>query len=147
MGKFTLQPTEKKSYTRLEDAPQQYKAMYERHLQGETYVSIAKSYGVTPTTVRSHCIHLARLAAEPPPKIDLPITEASPIEALELNPRCYNALRRVGYDTVGEILAQLNGTGLNIRNFGDKAFAELVAALTDKGLVKKPMHNSEVSHG
>jgi len=64
-----------------------------------------------------------------------------PIEALNLNVRAYNCLKRAGISTVGQVLAKLVGNEnelLEIRNFGRKSLEELKEKLTEKGLYPPP---------
>ncbi|MBC8447840.1 MAG: DNA-directed RNA polymerase subunit alpha [Chloroflexi bacterium] len=60
------------------------------------------------------------------------------IDALDLNVRVYNSLRRAGITTVGEVLEKL-GEGddelLSIRNFGEKSLDELRERLLALGLL------------
>ena len=60
----------------------------------------------------------------------------TPIETLDLGVRSYNALKRVGITTIGEVLEMLNrgpDAMLAIRNFGEKSVDELVQQLKAKG--------------
>lgn len=64
----------------------------------------------------------------------------TPIEALDLTVRVFNALKRTGITTVGDVLELLEkgeSAMLSIRNFGDKSLAELKAAMVDKGYLDK----------
>ena len=49
----------------------------------------------------------------------------TPIETLELSVRTFNALRRSGINTVGQIVEHSKGELLSLRNFGEKSFVEL----------------------
>ncbi len=63
-------------------------------------------------------------------------TPIAPIETLDLGVRSYNALKRVGITTIGEVLEMLNrgpDAMLAIRNFGEKSVDELVQQLKAKG--------------
>jgi DNA-directed RNA polymerase subunit alpha len=63
------------------------------------------------------------------------------IEALSLNVRAYNCLKRAGISTIGQVLAKLvtnENELLEIRNFGHKSLAELKEKLTGKGLYPPP---------
>jgi DNA-directed RNA polymerase subunit alpha len=60
-----------------------------------------------------------------------------PIEDLELSVRVYNALKRTGISTIGDLLDMIEkngGTLTNLRNFGDKSMAELKEKLRARGL-------------
>ena len=62
--------------------------------------------------------------------------DSAPLEALDLGVRSYNALKRVGITTIGEVLEMLNrgpDAMLAIRNFGEKSVDELVQQLKAKG--------------
>jgi DNA-directed RNA polymerase subunit alpha len=62
----------------------------------------------------------------------------TPIEALDLTVRVYNALKRTGVSTVRDVLDLLDkgeNAMLAIRNFGDKSLAELKAKLIEKGFL------------
>lgn len=61
-----------------------------------------------------------------------------PIEDLELSVRVFNALKRSGISTVGELLDLMQRTGGNLtslRNFGEKSMAELREKLRAKNLL------------
>ena len=62
-----------------------------------------------------------------PPVVEEPIEEKddTPIESLELSVRTFNALRRSGINTVGQIVEHSKGELLSLRNFGEKSFVEL----------------------
>ena len=62
-----------------------------------------------------------------PPVVEEPIEEKddTPIETLELSVRTFNALRRSGINTVGQIVEHSKGELLSLRNFGEKSFVEL----------------------
>jgi DNA-directed RNA polymerase subunit alpha len=60
-----------------------------------------------------------------------------PIEELELSVRVYNALKRTGISTIGDLLDMIEkngGTLTNLRNFGEKSMAELKEKLRGRGL-------------
>ena len=63
-----------------------------------------------------------------------------PIENLNLQSRSYNALRRRGILTVGELVAHSEADLLDIRNFGTKSIEEIKGALDGLGLVLKDQH-------
>lgn len=62
---------------------------------------------------------------------------ALPIESLNLQSRSYNALRRRGIHTVGELVAHSEADLLDIRNFGTKSIEEIKEALVSLGMVLK----------
>jgi DNA-directed RNA polymerase subunit alpha len=62
---------------------------------------------------------------------------AKPIEDLELSVRVYNALKRTGISTIGDLLDMIEkngGTLTNLRNFGEKSMSELKEKLRARGL-------------
>lgn len=62
---------------------------------------------------------------------------SKPIEDLELSVRVYNALKRTGISTIGDLLDMIEkngGTLTNLRNFGDKSMMELKEKLKARGL-------------
>jgi len=62
---------------------------------------------------------------------------SKPIEELELSVRVYNALKRTGISTIGDLLDMIEkngGTLTNLRNFGEKSMAELKDKLRERGL-------------
>jgi len=64
----------------------------------------------------------------------------TPIESLDLTVRVFNALKRTGITTVGDVMELLDkgeGAMLSIRNFGDKSLTELKAAMVEKGYLEK----------
>jgi DNA-directed RNA polymerase subunit alpha len=64
----------------------------------------------------------------------------TPIEALDLTVRVFNALKRTGITTVGDVMELLDkgeSAMLSIRNFGDKSLTELKAAMVEKGYLEK----------
>jgi DNA-directed RNA polymerase subunit alpha len=61
-----------------------------------------------------------------------------PIEQLDLSVRVFNALRRTGITSVGEVLEMLalgDDTLLTIRNFGQKSLDELRDCLQERGFL------------
>ncbi len=62
---------------------------------------------------------------------------ALPIESLNLQSRSYNALRRRGILTVGELVAHSEADLLDIRNFGTKSIEEIKESLAGLGMVLK----------
>lgn len=65
---------------------------------------------------------------------------ALPIESLNLQSRSYNALRRRGILTVGELVAHSEADLLDIRNFGTKSIEEIKEALAAMGMALKDSH-------
>ncbi len=62
---------------------------------------------------------------------------SKPIEDLELSVRVYNALKRTGISTIGDLLDMIEkngGTLTNLRNFGEKSMLELKEKLRGRGL-------------
>lgn len=62
---------------------------------------------------------------------------ALPIESLKLQSRSYNALRRRGILTVGELVAHSEADLLDIRNFGTKSIEEIKESLAGLGMALK----------
>ena len=62
---------------------------------------------------------------------------ALPIENLGLQSRSYNALRRRGILSVGELVAHSEADLLDIRNFGTKSIEEIKEALAALGMTLK----------
>ncbi len=62
---------------------------------------------------------------------------AMPIESLGLQSRSYNALRRRGILTVGELVAHSEADLLDIRNFGSKSIEEIKEKLASLGMTLK----------
>ena len=61
----------------------------------------------------------------------------TPIEALNLSARTWNALSRSGITTVGEVLDLLEkGAVLSIRNFGALSLDQLRQMMQEKGYLK-----------
>ncbi len=64
----------------------------------------------------------------------------TPIEVLDLSTRVFNALKRAGIHTVGEVLEQLRkgpNALIGIRNFGEKSLHELMERLKEKGFLEE----------
>lgn len=62
----------------------------------------------------------------------------TPIEQLELSVRVFNALKRAGISTVGDVLDLLEkgeSAIMNIRNFGEKSLEELKEKMREKGFL------------
>lgn len=56
------------------------------------------------------------------------------IEELGLSPRPYNCLKKVGINTVGEIISKSEREIRDIRDLGENSFEEIKARLEDKGV-------------
>ena len=69
---------------------------------------------------------------------------ALPIESLSLQSRSYNALRRRGILTIGELVAHSEADLLDIRNFGTKSIEEIKVALAGLGMTLKDATMPEV---
>lgn len=68
-----------------------------------------------------------------------------PLEQLELSARVFNALRRTGITSVGEVLEMLalgDDTLLTIRSFGQKSLTELKECLRERGYLVEPAEKS-----
>ncbi len=64
----------------------------------------------------------------------------TPLEQLDLSVRVFNALRRTGITSVGEVLEMLeagNDALLTIRNFGKKSLTELLEHLREHGFLEE----------
>lgn len=61
-----------------------------------------------------------------------------PVERLELSTRTLNCLRRGGISRVGELLERTWEQLMQIRNFGDRSYEEVIAQLTKKGIPIPP---------
>jgi len=64
----------------------------------------------------------------------------TPIEQLELGVRVFNALKRQGITSVGDVLELLEkgeSAMLSIRNFGEKSLVELKAKMAEKGYLQE----------
>lgn len=57
-----------------------------------------------------------------------------PVERLELSTRTLNCLRRGGISKVGQLLEHTRDQLMQIRNFGDRAYEEVITQLTKKGI-------------
>lgn len=69
-----------------------------------------------------------------------------PIEELELSVRVYNALKRSGISTIGELLQLMEKSGgqlTGLRNFGEKSMAELREKLRERGLLPQMQQEKE----
>lgn len=68
--------------------------------------------------------------------------DEKPIEELDLSVRVFNALKRTGLTTIGDVLERVEGGDeamLAIRNFGDKSLAELVLRLYEKDYLSEEL--------
>ena len=72
----------------------------------------------------------AEVSDQPPPH---PM-ENFPIEELELGVRSYNCLKRVGIDTIGDLISKTEGELSTIPNFGRKSIEEVKETLASHGL-------------
>ena len=86
--------------------------------------------------------------AEPiPPQLFTPPPDPTPLGALELSIRPYNALRRGGITTIGQLATMSREQIREVRNVGERALAEieekLVAYLTVHPLPTKPAPSME----
>jgi len=72
-------------------------------------------------------------------------TYETPLEQLDLSVRVFNALRRTGITSVGEVLEMLeagNDALLTIRNFGQKSLTELIEHLQEHGFLEEEAEDS-----
>ena len=60
--------------------------------------------------------------------------ENFPIEELELGVRSYNCLKRVGIDTIGDLISKTEAELSTIPNFGRKSIEEVKETLAAHGL-------------
>jgi DNA-directed RNA polymerase subunit alpha len=60
--------------------------------------------------------------------------ENFPIEELELGVRSYNCLKRVGIETIGDLVTKTEGELAAIPNFGKKSIEEVKETLATHGL-------------
>src|SRR5204863_2193404 len=68
---------------------------------------------------------------------EAPVTHAMenfPIEELELGVRSYNCLKRVGIETIGELVSKSENELAAIPNFGRKSIEEVKETLATQGL-------------
>ncbi len=79
-----------------------------------------------------------------PVEVEAPVVKREQIETsidqLELGVRVFNALKRTGIETVGDVLELLEkgeGAMLSIRNFGEKSLVELKAKMIEKGYLEE----------
>ena len=74
-------------------------------------------------------------AAEAAPEVSLAHgMENFPIEELELGVRSYNCLKRVGIETIGDLVTKTEGELAAIPNFGKKSIEEVKETLAAHGL-------------
>ena len=70
------------------------------------------------------------------PAVDVPQThgmENFPIEELELGVRSYNCLKRVGIETIGDLVVKSENELAAIPNFGKKSIEEVKETLATHG--------------
>lgn len=79
-----------------------------------------------------------------PVEVEAPVVKREQIDTsidqLELGVRVFNALKRTGIETVGDVLELLEkgeGAMLSIRNFGEKSLVELKAKMIEKGYLEE----------
>ena len=60
--------------------------------------------------------------------------ENFPIEELELGVRSYNCLKRVGIETIGDLVTKTESELAAIPNFGQKSIEEVIETLHSRGL-------------
>ena len=60
--------------------------------------------------------------------------ENFPIEELELGVRSYNCLKRVGIETIGDLVTKTENELASIPNFGKKSIEEVKETLAQHGL-------------
>ena len=60
--------------------------------------------------------------------------ENFPIEELELGVRSYNCLKRVGIETIGDLISKTESELAAIPNFGKKSIEEVKEVLSAQGL-------------
>ena len=60
--------------------------------------------------------------------------ENFPIEELELGVRSYNCLKRVGIETIGDLVSKTEDELASIPNFGRKSIEEVKETLATHGL-------------
>lgn len=102
------------------------------------------------TILTQHFQHLAGFGQEVPQPVGqqpagartLPTQEAEmPIEELNLSARAENSLKRAGLTKVGQIVTMNPQDLLDIRNFGQKSFDELIDRLKLRKLVAEDFAN------
>ena len=65
-----------------------------------------------------------------------------PVEQLELSSRTLNSLKRAGVNVVGEVLERTKNELLEIRNFGEKSYSELMESMITRDLMPQEMAGS-----
>lgn len=85
-------------------------------------------------------VSLEEPALEAPAEVKLlpPEMSSKPIDDLNLSVRVFNALKRAGISTIGELMDMIDKSGgnlTNLRNFGEKSMQELKARLVERGLL------------
>lgn len=105
-----------------------------------------------------HFHHLAGFGRDDLPVLDKPTSTgdrptlppkqaATPIEDLNLSARAENSLKRAGITTVGQLLAMNPQDLMDIRNFGQKSYNELVERLIYLKFVPEDFGISVVADG
>ncbi len=62
-----------------------------------------------------------------------------PVEQLNLSSRTLNSLKRAGVNVVGEVLERTKTELLEIRNFGEKSYSELMESMISRDLLPQEM--------
>ena len=68
--------------------------------------------------------------------------ENFPIEELELGVRSYNCLKRVGIETIGDLVTKSENELAAIPNFGKKSIEEVKETLQQHGLTLRGGHSA-----
>ena len=64
-----------------------------------------------------------------------------PVEQLDLSSRTLNSLKRAGVNVVGEVLERTKNELLEIRNFGEKSYSELMESMITRDLMPQEMED------
>ena len=83
--------------------------------------------------VESASAAMARVPAIPAEKYQYPV------EQLNLSSRTLNSLKRAGVNVVGEVLERTKTELLEIRNFGEKSYSELMESMVSRDLMPQEM--------
>ena len=83
--------------------------------------------------VESATAAMARVPAIPAEKYQYPV------EQLNLSSRTLNSLKRAGVNVVGEVLERTRTELLEIRNFGEKSYSELMESMVSRDLLPQEM--------
>ena len=73
--------------------------------------------------------------------------ENFPIEELELGVRSYNCLKRVGIETIGDLVMKTENELAAIPNFGKKSIEEVKETLAQHGLTLRGDSGSAFGNG